>query len=93
MGVQPDPEQFPIDPSLDFDMEAQQAYFLYSILPDKIDSMGGIWLGKDFSGLMDIMDIYSVRNKKDVMDYLVFMIQIARTAYAKERELQDKMRK
>ena len=91
--MDPDPDQMPVDPGLDFDVPAQQAYFLYSVLPDKIEGMAGIWLGKDYTGLMDIMDIYSMENKKDIMDYLIYMIQVAREAYAAEREQQSKMRK
>jgi len=81
----------PVDPMLDFELPAQQAFFVYNVLPDKIDSMGGIWLGKDFSGIGDILDIYAHSNKREVLDYLIYMIQTARSAYAKERELQSKL--
>jgi hypothetical protein len=54
--------------------------------------MGGIWLGKDFSGIGDIMDIYQMSEKKDVMDYLIYMIQIARETQAKERDMQSKLK-
>ncbi len=77
----------------DFDSEAQQAYQMFLILPDKIDSMGGVWLGKDFSGVGDLFKIYKIRNKRDVMDYLVYMIQVARESYAKEREIQSNVKK
>jgi hypothetical protein len=93
MGIEPDPEEFPIDPALDFCYEAQQAYHMFCILPDSIDSMGGIWLGKNFAGLNDLFEIYHINNKYEVMDYLVYMIQIAKESYAKERELQSKIKK
>ena len=48
----------PVDPDVEFDSLAQRAYMVYTILPDKIDSMAGVWLGKDFSGIGDILDIY-----------------------------------
>ena len=93
LGEEPDPEKMPIDPSIDFDTLAQQAFFLYHVLPDKIESMAGIWLGKDYSGLMDIMNIYNIEHKREVLDYLLFMIQTARDAYTVQRENQSKMRK
>lgn len=76
----------------DFEGTAQQAFYLFTILPDKIDSMGGVWLGKDFSGIGDILDIYNVTEKREVFDYLVYMIQIAREGYAQERERQSKLK-
>jgi len=83
----------PVDPDVEFDSLAQRAYMVYTILPDKIDSMAGVWLGKDFSGIGDILDIYcSKEDKKDVLEYLIFMIQIARQTYAEERERQSKLK-
>ena len=93
MGQEPDPEQMPIEPIIDFDLPAQQAFFLYHTLPDKIDSMGGIWLGKELAGILDIMIIYDIYRKREVMDYLLFMIQTARSAYSSKREQESKMRK
>jgi hypothetical protein len=81
-----------LDPFVDFSSAAQQAFYLYTILPDKIDSMGGVWLGKDFSGIGDILDIYNITDKREVFDYLVYMIQIARESYAQERERQSKLK-
>lgn len=82
----------PIDPTIDFDLPAQQAFFIYHALPDKIDSMGGVWLGKELAGILDIMTIYEIERKREVMDYLLFMIQTARSAYATKREQESKMR-
>jgi len=90
MGVEPKEGEIPVNPTLDFSPEAQQAFYLYHILPDIVDGMTGTWYGKNFSGIGDLLNIYSVENKKDVFDYLVYMIQIARDAYAKEREIQSK---
>ncbi len=93
LGQEPNPDEMPIDPSLDFDVIAQQAFFLYHTLPDKVEGMAGLWLGKEFGGLLDIMNIYSIEHKREVMDYLLYMIQIARDCYSQERDNQSKMRK
>lgn len=55
--------------------------------------MGGVWLGKELAGILDIMTIYEIERKREVMDYLLFMIQTARSAYATKREQESKMRK
>ena len=93
LGREPNPDDMPVSPMEDFDTSAQQAYYLYTVLPDKVDSMGGIWLGKDFAGLQDIMDIKNIHNRSEVFDYLMYMIQITRSSYAKQRELESKMKK
>lgn len=83
----------PIDPTIDFDSTARQAFFLYHALPDKIDSMGGVWLGKELAGILDIMTIYEIERKREVMDYLLYMIQTARSAYSEKRAIESKVRK
>lgn len=90
LGQEPNPDEIPIDPATDFDRSAQQALYIFTILPDKIEGMAGMWLGKDFGGIGDIFEIYNVANKRDTMDYLVYMIQIARESYNAERERQLK---
>lgn len=77
----------------DFDYTVQQAFYIYNILPDLIEGMAGIWLGKNFSGIGDILDIYGITKKKEVLEYLVYMIQVARESYAADRDRQLKTRK
>lgn len=86
MGWEPQESQIPVDPHTDFCFEAQQAFYVYHILPDLIDGMTGVWLGKNFSGIGDILDLYNVQDKREVFEYLIYMIQISRETYAKERE-------
>jgi len=73
MNWEIEPEEEPVDvETLSF--EAQQALLLFNILPDKIEGMNGVWLGKEFSGLTDIMSIYEMINFKDTMDFLLIII-------------------
>ena len=85
----PEEEELTIDAS-DLSIEAQQALQLFQILPDKIDSMGGIWLGKDFSGLLDIMEIYSIYNPREVLELLNICIDQASKYYEERRKLTSK---
>ena len=57
MGVEPKEEDVPKDPST-FSLEAQQALIMLNVLPDKWEGMSGTWLGKEYAGLLDIMDLY-----------------------------------
>ena len=56
-------EDIPKDPST-FSVEAQQALVLMNALPDIWEGMNGVWLGKNYNGLMDIMDLYGVIDRK-----------------------------
>ena len=69
MGVEPKEEDVPKDPST-FSLEAQQALVLVNALPDKWDGMNGVWLGKDYSGLGDILYIYEVEQIREVFELL-----------------------
>ena len=69
MGWEVDMDQLPKDPS-DLPLEAQQALILLNSLPDNWEGMNGTWLGKDYSGLAAIMDIYEIDDRKTVFELL-----------------------
>ena len=99
MGLPVDDEEIPLDIA-DLSYNSQQALFLFNVLPDKIEGMNGIWLGKEYAGLIDIMDIYEMDNRKEIFDLLQVCIREASTVYerkreqvAKKAESQAKMRK
>ena len=69
MGWEPDENQIPIDPST-LSIEVQQTLVLLNALPDKWEGMSGSWMGKDYSGLSAIMDIYEIQDRKDVFELL-----------------------
>lgn len=77
----------------DLSYEAQCALTLFNILPDKIEGMSGAWMGKDFSGLFDIMNIYRMSNQIDVLEHLHVCISEASEHYAQQRKLQEQRSK
>ena len=85
MGLPIDEEEIPLDMD-DLSYNSQQAIFLFNILPDKIEGMNGIWLGKEYAGLSDIMDIYDMDNRKEVLDLLQICIREASKVYERQRE-------
>lgn len=89
MGFEPNWEETPIDES-DLSLSCQYALLLSSILPDKIEGMNGMWLGKDFAGLMDIMEIYEITYKREVFDYLLVIINEYRKYYEEQRKLNER---
>ena len=74
-----------LDPS-EFPLEAQQALIMYNVLPDKVEGMSGTWLGKDYAGLTDIMDIYGVDNKFIVFEFLQVLIDEAYKFYSERQK-------
>ena len=54
MGWEPKDEEIPKDPS-DLSYNVQCALILYEALPDIWEGMSGSWMGKNYSGLIDIL--------------------------------------
>ena len=69
MGWEPKEEEVPKDPS-HLSYNVQSALILYNALPDIWEGMSGTWMGKDYSGLMDIMNIYGFDDKKEIFSLL-----------------------
>ena len=84
MGEQPIEEHIPLESS-DLELECQQALRIFHILPDKIEGMSGTWLGKEWAGLIDIMDIYEIDNKKDVLEYINICIAEYSKFYSEQK--------
>lgn len=78
LGTEPIEEEIPIEYS-DFPDEIQQALNIYFRLRDEWDGFSGVYLGKNFTGLGDILDIYQVSKgeRQDMMDW-IFIIDKAR---------------
>lgn len=89
MGKEPVEEDIPVEPG-DLSLETQQALLIFSILPDKIEGMNGLWLGKEFSGIGDIFDFYEIEDRREVFELLTYIIGQYNTYY--ERQRQSKLR-
>ena len=92
MGVEPKEEDVPKDPST-FSLEAQQALVLVNALPDKWDGMNGVWLGKDYSGLGDILYIYEVEQTREVFELLRICEVELDKFYTQKRKEQESLSK
>ena len=69
MGWEPKEEDLPQDGS-NLSLECQQALTVLNSLPDIWEGMNGTWLGKDYSGLGTIMDIYEIDDRRAVFTLL-----------------------
>ena len=55
--------------------------------------MSGTWMGKDYSGLMDIMDIYNLDNRREVFTLLKVAEGEASKFYAEKQKQQESLNK
>jgi len=54
----------------DFPVEAQVAFFIYSYLPDKWDGASGTYMGKDWSSLQIIFNLFQVEDQAFIFQLL-----------------------
>ena len=92
MGVEPKEEDIPKDPST-FSVEAQQALVLLNALPDLWEGMNGIWLGKNYTGLFDIMNLYDIDSKREVFELLKVCEEELGKYYSQKKKEQEQLSK
>ena len=83
MGWEPKEEELPQD-GTNLSLECQQALTILNALPDNWEGMNGTWLGKDYSGLRAVMDIYEVESRREVFELLKEAESILGKYYAQQ---------
>ena len=92
MGWEPNEDEIPKDPS-NLSYNVQGALVLYNSLPDIWEGMSGTWMGKDYSGLIDIMNIYQFDNHKEIFTLLKVAEGEASKFYAQKQKQQESLSK
>ena len=92
MGWEPKDEEIPRDPG-ELPYNVQGALLLYNALPDIWEGMSGSWMGKDYSGLGDIMDIYDLDNRKEIFRLLQLAENEAGKFYREKQKQQESLSK
>ena len=69
LGSEPIEEEIPVELA-DLPLEVQEAYRVYVLLNDNWDSFGGNYLGKNMSGLLDIMNILQIEDKITILNII-----------------------
>lgn len=82
-------EEIPVDYS-DLPEDCHNAISLYNILPDKFDGFSGIYFGKDFSGVGDIMDAINITDKYHTFLFLNIMIDVSKKQFADAQKRSNK---
>lgn len=86
LGSEPIKEEIPVEYE-DLLMDVQEAMGIYSKLRDEWDTMNGVYLGKSYSGILDIFEILEVlpEDRKTVFN-LIGMIDSIRSAVLAENK-------
>jgi hypothetical protein len=85
MGIDPDPEEIPVDIS-DLSYDCQIALTIFRALPDKIEGMAGAYLGKDYSGLGTLLDVYEVVDKRQTFEFINILSYETQKHYQREQK-------
>jgi hypothetical protein len=87
LGSEPIDSEIPIDYS-DLPVDAQEALGIYNKLRDEWDGFNGIYMGKNYAGILDIFNILDVPvEDRRTMFELINMIDLHRkNAIAEQRE-------
>lgn len=72
LGQEPIEEEIPVEVS-DFPDLVQQCFVVYQMLPDRWDSMGGGYMGKDYSIVFNLLGVYSVTDSEEILLCLDFL--------------------
>ena len=86
----------PLDSS-SFPEEVQVAFFVFSLLPDYWEGMSGTYMGKQWSGLDYIFELYNIDNPKTIFFFMKIyegiLIQYRAEQSDKKRKAEDRKSK
>jgi len=69
LGREPDPNKAPVE-EWHFPFEVQLAFNIYKLLSDRWEGMSGSYLGKDWSTVALLLNVFEVTDKRDVIYFL-----------------------
>jgi hypothetical protein len=72
MGHEPIEEEIPVEVS-DFPDLVQQCFVIYNVLADCWDSMGGGYMGKDYSIVFSLLQVYQITEPEEILLCLDFL--------------------
>lgn len=77
LGTEPISEEIPIDFE-DFPPELQESLSIYHRLRDEWEGFSGSYMGKNFAGLIDILDIYQIdaENRQNTLDWILIIDRV-----------------
>lgn len=75
LGSEPIESEIPIEYE-DLPEDVQEAIIVYNMLQDNWDTMNGVYLGKVYAGINDILDIAQIEDKLTCFSIIQILDQI-----------------
>jgi hypothetical protein len=72
LGQEPLEHEIPVEVG-DFPDLVQQCFVIYQMLPDSWDTMGGGYMGKDYSIVFQLFVVYSIVDNEEILLCLDFL--------------------
>ena len=88
-NIEPDPAKMPLEASV-FPSEVQVAFFVFDLLPDRWDGMSGMYMGKDWSSMEFLLNLYQIDERRDTVLFAKMYETILVNARAAELQKQRK---
>lgn len=85
LGQEPDPSKMPLTSS-DFPEEVQVAFFIFGLLSDRWDGASGTYLGKDWTIIFELFDLYDVTDRQTILYFMKLYEYVLVEYRAKEAE-------
>jgi len=73
LGTEPADSEIPVELD-DMPLEVQEALRIYNNLQDNWDYMGGNYIGKNITGLRDILDLYEIAREDHKSTYELILL-------------------
>ena len=91
MGTEPDEDELPPDMDM-FAQEVQEAFTIYGLLQDRVEGMG-TYLGKDYSYVRDMLDVYGYEDPKLILFLVRYIDNIRVDIFNKKQLAKSKSKK
>lgn len=87
LGSEPVESEIPVDYH-DLPVDAQEAFQIYNKLRDEWDGFNGVYLGKNYAGILDIFTILDVpvEDRRTLFELLNMIDSHRMAAFAEQRE-------
>jgi hypothetical protein len=84
LGSEPIEEEIPVEFS-DLPLDIQETYCIYAMMQDIWEPMSGSYIGKNYSGLSDILDIMEVDDKRTMLFLIEAIDRFRKKSIAAQR--------
>lgn len=93
MGTEPQETDIPVEIS-DFPDEVQIAFQVYQVLQDHWEGMSGTYMGKNLTGLGEILDVYEVEksDRKLILELINLIDRERMIQYDEKRKQEDSLK-